>query len=120
MWFHTVRHKHQPEDDSSVRIQRQKTFDREVDAIEFKWQLHNQFKDGTYTPPINLTRRTERLHCFRRWDETDNSRTSRKCLKRFKAFECGHLITNQVKTAGDVSQAVQRGYSPLRTVSRLG
>ena len=120
MWFHTVRHKHQPEDDSSVRIQRQKTFDREVDAIEFKRQLHNQFKDGTYTPPINLTRRTERLHCFRRWDETDNSRTSRKCLKRFKAFECGHLITNQVKTAGDVSQAVQRGYSPLRTVSRLG
>jgi len=69
---------------SSVRIQRQKTFDREVDAIEFKRQLHNQFKDGTYTPPINLTRRTERLHCFRRWDETDNSRTSRKCLKRFK------------------------------------
>ncbi len=84
MWFHTVRHKHQPEDDSSVRIQRQKTFDREVDAIEFKRQLHNQFKDGTYTPPINLTRRTERLHCFRRWDETDNSRTSRKWLKRFK------------------------------------
>ena len=71
-------------DDSSVRIQRQKTFDREVDAIEFKRQLHNQFKDGTYTPPINLTRRTERLHCFRRWDETDNSRTSRKWLKRFK------------------------------------
>ena len=41
--------------------------------------------------------------------------------QKIQAFECGHLITNQVKTAGDVSQsAVQRGYSPLRTVSRLG
>src|SRR6266850_2117017 len=109
MWFHTVRHKHQPEDDSSVRIQRQKTFDREVDAIEFKRQLHNQFnpKDraSTLLPPLG-----------RNGQFTDIE----KMAKEIQAFECGHLITNQVKTAGDVSQAVQRGYSPLRTVSRLG
>ena len=43
------------EDGSPVWIQRQKTFDREAEAIEFKRQHHSKVKEGTYTPPVNLT-----------------------------------------------------------------